>query len=49
MGLSGTGIGLRGVLFHDYDFQVDYAFALAGTSYTPTNSSRVNFKIRYQF
>lgn len=47
--LQGTGIGVRGLLFRDLDFQVDLAFALRDTNRVAAGDLSCHFKVRYQF
>lgn len=47
--LQGTGIGLRGLLFRDIDFQTDLAFALRDTTRTAAGDVSCHFRVRYQF
>ena len=49
MNLQGTGIGLRGILFRDLEYQLDWAFALSDTSSIMTGDTLVHFKVKYQF
>lgn len=47
--LQGTGVGVRGVLFKDLEYQVDFAYALSDTSTIKTGDSMVHFRVKYQF
>lgn len=47
--LQGTGFGMRGLLFHDVDYQVDLAFALRDTGRVTAGDVSCHFKVRYQF
>lgn len=49
LNLQGTGVGMRGSLFRNLEFQVDWGMALAETSYTAYGDSRVHFRVKYQF
>jgi hemolysin activation/secretion protein len=47
--LQGTGVGLRGQLFHSYDYELVGAFALDAAAGVQRGDARVNFKVKYQF
>lgn len=47
--LQGAGIGVRGILFRDLEYQVDWAYALSDTSSTRAGDTLVHFKLKYQF
>ena len=47
--LHGTGIGLRGSLLKNFEFQADVAFPLYDSSRIPAGKPYVHFKVRYQF
>ncbi len=47
--LQGTGLGVRGLLFRDVDYQVDLAFALRDTNRVAAGDASFHFKVRYQF
>jgi hemolysin activation/secretion protein len=47
--LQGIGLGIRGVLLKDVDFQTDLGFPLRETKLTKAGDARLYFKIRYQF
>ena len=47
--LQGTGLGVRGLLFRDIDYQVDLAFALRDTSRVTAGDASCHFRVRYQF
>lgn len=47
--LQGTGLGLRGALFRNLEYQADWAFALKETSRAASGSNRVHFRVKYQF
>lgn len=47
--LQGTGLGIRGSLFRDLEFQGDWGMALTSTSYTAGGDNRFHFKLKYQF
>lgn len=47
--LQGTGIGIRGFLFKDLEFQLDWAFALADSAHASIGDSRGYFRVKYQF
>jgi hemolysin activation/secretion protein len=49
MNLQGTGVGIRGRLFRDVEFQTDLGFALVDTSKIQKGDSQVHFKVKYQF
>jgi hemolysin activation/secretion protein len=49
IGLEGTGIGLRGVLFGGFSFQTDLGFALLATDRTPKGDSYLHFQVKWQF
>jgi hemolysin activation/secretion protein len=49
MNLQGTGVGARGILFRDLEYQVDWAVALSDTASTKAGDSLIYFKIKYQF
>jgi hemolysin activation/secretion protein len=49
MDIQGTGIGIRGILFRDLEFQTDWAFALSDTNRIKAGNSQVYFKVKYQF
>jgi len=49
MDLQGAGIGVRGRLFRDVEFQTDLGFALSDTSRIRKGDSQVHFKVKYQF
>ncbi|KAF0219909.1 MAG: polypeptide-transport-associated domain-containing [Geobacteraceae bacterium] len=49
MNLQGTGVGIRGYLFRDVEFQLDWAFALSDTAKTKTGDNQLYFKVKYQF
>lgn len=49
MDIQGTGIGIRGLLFRDLEFQTDLAFALSDTNKIKRGDSLVYFKVKYQF
>lgn len=49
MNLQGTGIGIRGTLFRDLEFQTDWAYALAGTNAVKKGDSEIYFKVKWQF
>ncbi|MBJ6724286.1 ShlB/FhaC/HecB family hemolysin secretion/activation protein [Geomesophilobacter sediminis] len=47
--LQGTGFGIRGFLFKDLEFELDWAFALEETAVEKRGDSRGYFKVKYQF
>ncbi len=47
--LQSTGIGMRGYLLKDVDFQCDLAFALRDSGKVEKGDPMVHFKVRYQF
>jgi hemolysin activation/secretion protein len=47
--LQGTGIGIRGFIFKDVEFQTDLGFALVNTNQTKRGDHQVYFKVKYQF
>jgi len=47
--LMGSGVGVRGRLFSDVDYQVDLGFALWNTNQTERGTSLLHFKVRWQF
>ena len=47
--LQGTGIGARGFLFRDLEYQVDWAYALSDTGATKAGATLFYFKAKYQF
>jgi hemolysin activation/secretion protein len=47
--LQGIGIGMRGTLLKDVDFQTDLGFPLRDNSRTTAGEPRLHFKVRYQF
>ncbi len=47
--LLGSGVGMRGRLFSDLDYQLDLGFALKGTEQTDAGSALLHFKVRWQF
>jgi len=49
MELQGTGVGIRGRLFKDVEFQTDLGFALVDTSRIRMGNNLVHFKVKYQF
>jgi hemolysin activation/secretion protein len=49
MNLQGTGVGIRGHIFKDVEYQADGAFALVDTSQTKRGDHQVYFKVKYQF
>jgi hemolysin activation/secretion protein len=49
LSLQGAGIGIRGTLFRDLEFQADWGFVLSETAHDAYGDSRVHFKVKYQF
>jgi hemolysin activation/secretion protein len=49
MDLQGTGVGIRGFILKDVEYQADGAFALVDTSQTKRGDHQVYFKVKYQF
>jgi hemolysin activation/secretion protein len=49
MDIQGTGIGIRGLLFGDLEFETDWGFALKDTTRIKKGDSQVHFKVKYQF
>jgi hemolysin activation/secretion protein len=49
MDLQGTGVGIRGRLFKDVEFQTDLGFALVDTNRIRKGDHQVHFKVKYQF
>lgn len=47
--LQGTGIGVRGHLFKDVEYQSDLGFALSDTSQTKKGDYQAYFKVKYAF
>jgi hemolysin activation/secretion protein len=48
-GLSGSGFGLRGMLFGSLDYQTDLGFALLENSRTAVGDTNIHFKVKWQF
>ena len=49
MNLQGTGIGVRGIMFRDLEYQLDWAYALSDAGSTMTGDTMIHFKVKYQF
>ena len=49
MDIQGAGIGVRGVLFRDVEYQCDWAHALVATNRIKSGDERIFFKVKYQF
>jgi hemolysin activation/secretion protein len=49
MQLQGSGVGLRGFLWRDLQYQLDFALALSDSGDSRAGDSRIHFKLRYQF
>ncbi len=49
MAPQGTGVGIRGLLFKDLEFQTDCAFALTETDKIKKWDNRIYFKVKYSF
>lgn len=49
MNLQGTGVGIRGRLFRDVEFQTDLGFALSDSRRISMGDCQVHFKVKYQF
>jgi len=47
--LQGTGTGLRGHLYRDLEYQLDWGIALSDSTNIKAGASLVYFKIKYQF
>ena len=49
MNPQGTGLGVRGLLFKNFEYQTDYAYALHATDKINRGDSRIYFKVKYTF
>ena len=49
IGLKGTGLGVRGVLFGSVTLQTDLGFPLMDTGQTRSGDPRLHFKLKWQF
>lgn len=49
MNLQGTGVGVRGRLYRDVEFQTDLGFPMVETSRVKKWDPQVHFKVKYQF
>ena len=49
IGLMGTGLGVRGVLFGSLEYQADLGFALRDTAQTELGDPRLHLKVKWQF
>ena len=49
LNLQGAGIGMRGFLFRDLEYQLDWGYAMTGAGGTASGDTLVHFKIKYQF
>jgi len=47
--LQGLGIGARGTFWKRWEYELDWGIALAETDKTPRNTTRVHFRVKYQF
>jgi hemolysin activation/secretion protein len=47
--LSGAGLGIRGTLYRDLEFQADVGVPLAAASGASNGGSRIHFKLKWQF
>ena len=49
IGLSGTGVGIRGSMAKNLEYELDWAVALRTTTQTEKHDQRSNFKVRVVF
>jgi hemolysin activation/secretion protein len=49
MDLQGTGIGVRGRLFRDMEYEVDGAYALVDSGRIKKGDHQIYFRTKYQF
>ena len=49
MELQGAGLGLRGFMFADLEYQLDWGFALSDSTSVRAGDNLLHFKVKYQF
>lgn len=47
--LSGTGLGVRGMVFGHLEYGLDWGIALSDTNQTDSGDHRINFRLKYFF